>query len=122
MALQPASAAAHNNLATALNELGRYREAAEACRKAIAANPRIAEAHHNLGSILQTLGQLDELIIDHDSVMLEACNSSFQVHLQVTPAEFPRFYNIAQVLAGPIMAVSANSASIESTDSVSVWP
>lgn len=52
---------------------------------------------------------LDELIIDHDSVMLEACNSSFQVHLQVTPAEFPRFYNIAQLLAGPIMAVSANS-------------
>jgi len=52
---------------------------------------------------------LDELIIDHDSVMLEACNSSFQVHLQVEPAEFPRFYNIAQVLAGPIMSVSANS-------------
>lgn len=52
---------------------------------------------------------LDELIIDHDSVMLEACNSSFQIHLQVTPAEFPRFYNIAQLLAGPIMAVSANS-------------
>ncbi|MDQ3368090.1 MAG: CBS domain-containing protein [Myxococcota bacterium] len=52
---------------------------------------------------------LDELIVDHDSVMLEACNSSFQVHLQVTPAEFPRFYNIAQVVAGPIMAVSANS-------------
>ncbi|MBA3393214.1 MAG: hypothetical protein H0T89_11240, partial [Deltaproteobacteria bacterium] len=52
---------------------------------------------------------LDELIVDHDSVMLEACNSSFQVHLQVTPAEFPRFYNIAQVLAGPIMSVAANS-------------
>ena len=52
---------------------------------------------------------LDELIVDHDSVMLEACNSSFQVHLQVTPGEFARFYNIAQVLAGPIMAVSANS-------------
>lgn len=52
---------------------------------------------------------LDELIVDHDSVMLEACNSSFQVHLQVAPDEFARFYNIAQVLAGPIMAVSANS-------------
>ena len=52
---------------------------------------------------------LDELLIDHDSVMLEACNSSFQVHLQVSAAEFPRFYNIAQLLAGPIMAVSANS-------------
>ncbi|HVV84795.1 MAG TPA: CBS domain-containing protein, partial [Kofleriaceae bacterium] len=52
---------------------------------------------------------LDELIIEHDSVMLEACNSSFQVHLQVTPAEFARVYNLAQVLAGPIMAISANS-------------
>jgi CBS domain-containing protein/gamma-glutamylcysteine synthetase len=52
---------------------------------------------------------LDELIIDHDSVMLEACNSSFQVHLQVTPAEFARFYNIAQVVLGPVMSISTNS-------------
>jgi len=52
---------------------------------------------------------LDELIIEHDSVMLEACNSSFQVHLQVAPSEFARLYNIAQLLAGPIMSVSANS-------------
>ena len=52
---------------------------------------------------------LDELIIDHDSVMLEACNSSFQVHLQVEPSEFARMYNIAQVLAGPTMSISANS-------------
>ncbi len=52
---------------------------------------------------------LDELIVDHDSVMLEACNSSFQVHLQVTPEEFPRYYNIAQVLLGPVMSIAANS-------------
>ena len=52
---------------------------------------------------------LDELIIEHDSVMVEACNSSFQVHLQVEPEEFARVYNIAQVLAAPIMAISANS-------------
>ena len=52
---------------------------------------------------------LDELVIDHDSVMLEACNSSFQIHLQVAPSEFARLYNIAQVLAGPIMSISANS-------------
>ena len=44
----------------------------------------------------------DELIISHDTVMLEACNSSFQVHLQVEPDEFARMYNIAQVLLGPI--------------------
>ncbi|MEZ4394138.1 MAG: glutamate-cysteine ligase family protein [Polyangiales bacterium] len=52
---------------------------------------------------------LDELIIDHDSVMIEACNSSFQVHLQVDPANFARRYNIAQVLLGPLMSISANS-------------
>jgi CBS domain-containing protein/gamma-glutamyl:cysteine ligase YbdK (ATP-grasp superfamily) len=52
---------------------------------------------------------LDELIIEHDSVMLEACNSSFQVHLQLAPDEFARMYNIAQVLAGPLMSISANS-------------
>src|SRR5262249_56378485 len=52
---------------------------------------------------------LDELIIDHDSVILEACNSRFQVHLQVAPDEFARLYNIAQVLAGPIMAIAVNS-------------
>ncbi|MBA2539369.1 MAG: CBS domain-containing protein [Deltaproteobacteria bacterium] len=52
---------------------------------------------------------LDELILDHDSVMLEACNSSFQVHLQVAPSEFARMYNISQVLAGPILSVAANS-------------
>ncbi|MFO0565618.1 MAG: glutamate-cysteine ligase family protein [Polyangiaceae bacterium] len=52
---------------------------------------------------------LDELIIEHDSVMVEACNSSFQVHFQVDPDEFARLYNLAQFLAGPMMAVSANS-------------
>src|SRR5262245_34904600 len=51
----------------------------------------------------------EELIIQHDNVMLEACNSSFQVHFQVTPAEFARMYNLAQVLAGPMVAISANS-------------
>jgi hypothetical protein len=41
--------------------------------------------------------------------MVEACNSIFQVHLQVEPAEFARMYNLAQLLAAPLMAVSANS-------------
>jgi CBS domain-containing protein/gamma-glutamylcysteine synthetase len=52
---------------------------------------------------------LDELLLDHDSVMVEACNSSFQAHLQVAPDEFARMYNLAQLLAAPLMAVSANS-------------
>ena len=52
---------------------------------------------------------LDELDIEHDSVMVEACNSSFQVHYQVDPKDFARMYNIAQVLSGPCMAISCNS-------------
>ena len=52
---------------------------------------------------------IDELIIKHDSPMLEACNTSFQVHLQVSPQEFAKMYNIAQTLAAPVMAIAANS-------------
>jgi CBS domain-containing protein len=52
---------------------------------------------------------IDELLVKHDSVMLESCNTSFQVHFQVSPAEFPRFYNIAQVLAAPVLAAAVNS-------------
>ena len=52
---------------------------------------------------------VDELNFKHESAMLEACNTSFQVHLQVTPETFPQRYNFAQALAGPVMAVSVNS-------------
>ena len=52
---------------------------------------------------------IDELLVKHDSPLLEACNTSFQVHLQVTPSNFVKLYNIAQVLAAPVMAISANS-------------
>ena len=52
---------------------------------------------------------VDELRIRHDSVMVEACNASFQVHLQVDPATFANQYNIAQVLAGPVLACATNS-------------
>ena len=52
---------------------------------------------------------IDELLLKHDSPMLEAANTSFQVHLQVSPKDFVKMYNIAQVLAAPVMAVAANS-------------
>jgi CBS domain-containing protein len=51
----------------------------------------------------------DELNIEHDSVMLEACNTSCQVHLQVSADEFARFYNVAQVVAAPVLASAVNS-------------
>jgi CBS domain-containing protein/gamma-glutamylcysteine synthetase len=52
---------------------------------------------------------IDELLLKHDSPFLEACNTSFQVHLQVAPVEFVKMYNIAQTLAAPVMAIAANS-------------
>ncbi|MEM8526697.1 MAG: CBS domain-containing protein [Bacteroidota bacterium] len=52
---------------------------------------------------------IDELKINHNSPLLEACNTSFQVHLQVKPKDFVRYYNMAQALAAPVMAIAANS-------------
>ena len=52
---------------------------------------------------------IDELLVKHSSPLLEASNTSFQVHLQVAPDDFVKMYNIAQALAGPMMAISANS-------------
>ncbi len=57
---------------------------------------------------LRLLG-IDELLVRHDSPLLEACNTSFQVHLQVAPQDFVKMYNISQVLAAPCIAISANS-------------
>jgi CBS domain-containing protein len=52
---------------------------------------------------------VDELNLIHDSVMLEACNTSFQTHLQINPDEFVDKYNWAQAIAGPVMSSCANS-------------
>lgn len=47
---------------------------------------------------------IDEFIVKHDSVMLEAANTSFQAHFQVEPDEFADLYNIAQLAAAPVLA------------------
>jgi CBS domain-containing protein/gamma-glutamylcysteine synthetase len=52
---------------------------------------------------------LDELIVQHDSVMLEACCTSFQVHYQVGAEEFARVYNLAQAITGPVLAAATNA-------------
>jgi len=52
---------------------------------------------------------IDEMNIRQESGMLEACNTSFQVHLQVTPDTFARKYNVAQAMAAPVMAAAVNS-------------
>src|SRR6185295_3058610 len=52
---------------------------------------------------------VDELLFKHESVMAESCCTSFQVHFQVGPEEFAKYYNIAQVLAAPVLAAATNS-------------
>lgn len=51
----------------------------------------------------------DELIMKHDSWMLEACCTSFQTHFQAGSEEFANLYNIAQVATAPVLAAAANA-------------
>ena len=67
-----------------------------------------AQSKSSKGFELRLAG-IDELFISHDSPLMEACNTSFQIHLQVTPATFAPLYNIAQAITGPILAIAANS-------------
>jgi CBS domain-containing protein/gamma-glutamylcysteine synthetase len=53
---------------------------------------------------------IDELKFTHDNVMVEALNTSFQLHYQVSPEEFALCYNCAQLIAAPTLAAAANSA------------
>jgi CBS domain-containing protein len=56
-----------------------------------------------------TITGIDQLSVRHDNVMLEACNTSFQVHFQVSPDDFAHFYNVAQLVTGPLLAAAVNS-------------
>ena len=51
----------------------------------------------------------DELIINHETWMLEACCTSFQIHFQVGAGEFANLYNTAQAVTAPVLAAAANS-------------
>ncbi|MDF9795056.1 CBS domain-containing protein [Catalinimonas alkaloidigena] len=52
---------------------------------------------------------VDELTITHNSVLFEACNTSFQLHLQIAPQDFIASYNWAQAISGPVLGICANS-------------
>ena len=52
---------------------------------------------------------VDELILDHESILFEACNTSFQVHLQIDLENIVDQYNWSQAIAGPVLSVMTNS-------------
>src|SRR5438067_4566204 len=55
---------------------------------------------------------VDELQIEHDNMMMESCNTSFQIHFQVGPREFANAYNVAQAITAPVLAAAVNSPSL----------
>ncbi len=52
---------------------------------------------------------LDEIQFTHDNMMMEACNTSFQLHYQIDPKNFADTYNLAQVITAPVLATAVNS-------------
>ncbi len=77
-------------------------------------NPRFLALNNALaqlrgGEFQFRLKGVDELEMTHDNVMLESCNTSFQVHFQVGPKEFAKLYNTAQAITAPVLAASTNS-------------
>ena len=52
---------------------------------------------------------VDDLVFRHDSVLFEACNTSFQMHLQIEPHDFVSSYNWAMAISGPLLSVCTNS-------------
>lgn len=52
---------------------------------------------------------VDPLALDTDDVAMEGACTSFQIHLRVSPANFVRYYNAAQLATIPTLAASGNS-------------
>ena len=77
-------------------------------------NPRYRQLDRALGSMRDGefsihIKGLDEVNLTHDNVMMESCNTSFQVHMQVSPKDFVPLYNLAQVITAPVLAAAVNS-------------
>jgi CBS domain-containing protein/gamma-glutamyl:cysteine ligase YbdK (ATP-grasp superfamily) len=77
-------------------------------------NPRYYELNRSVtalrgGAFNIHIKGIDELQIMHDNMMMESCNTSFQIHYQVGPEEFVPLYNMAQAITAPVLAAAVNS-------------
>ena len=72
-----------------------------------ALNERLKELKQ--GDFSLYLAGVDELSIKHKNVLFEACNTSFQMHLQIDPNDFESAYNWAQAISGPLLGIASNS-------------
>ncbi len=64
------------------------------------------------GDVEVRIRGLDTLEVTHDNVMLESCNTSLQLHLQVDPDAACAAYNLSQAVTAPLLAAAANSPTL----------
>jgi len=81
-----------------MSDLKRYR----------ALNEQVLRLREGLPLELDISGR-EHLKVAHNSVMLEAATTSFQLHLKVHPARAVRAYNASIILSAPMVAITANS-------------
>jgi gamma-glutamyl:cysteine ligase YbdK (ATP-grasp superfamily) len=80
----------------------------------LSANPRYALLNEQIfaarGEDLEiAIIGVERLTTHADTIAPEAACTSVQLHWQVDPEAFPRYWNAAQAIAGPQVAVAANS-------------
>ena len=73
-----------------------------------ALNQQVLESRKGRPIRLDIQGR-EHLRLTHADVMLEAATTSFQVHLQAPADEAVRYFNAAQILSAPMVALAANS-------------
>lgn len=61
------------------------------------------------GRISIAVDGLDHFEDQFDTVVVEGANTSLQLHLQVSPDEAAKLYNLAQLITAPLIAVATNS-------------
>jgi len=74
-----------------------------------ALNERVFKERFGRPVELDIVGNEAELKIRHDSVMLEAAATSFQIHTQIPFEEAHHYYNASIIASAAMVAVSANS-------------
>jgi tetratricopeptide (TPR) repeat protein len=99
IALNPGAAHYHCNLANALTGVGRFAQAAEACRRALTLDPNLAMAQSNLGVALRAVGR-PLLAIDafQAAIALQPERAEAYANLGVLLTEQGRREEAAQVL------------------------
>ena len=81
---------------------------------AMTTNPRYAALNDQIFAargedIALAIDGVERLSTYTDSITPEAACTSFQLHLQVSPAQFAQYWNAAQSIAGVQLALAANS-------------